>query len=217
MQKSEIMRLFCISVRVFREPIVPTGDNIINIPSGSGSEIEVGHVTYCDEVPSAAQSPSTDFSSSLWQYLNCIWQSSGPWYIFGILTVPAEAAVVCSGSGDISTEAETRSQIRRRRAIVTRRLMPLCHSALFSVASGSHERSREVLEEAFVNGVYCVKWRSFLWCSITVPDFCNFSFRLFQYWFRCNSNQHDKTSTCYHVSDYLGGGEDTNSATSGEQ
>ena len=153
MQKGEIMRLFCISVRVFREPIVRTGDNIINLPGGSGSEIEVGHVTYCDEVPSAAQSPSTDFSSSWWHYLNCIWQSSGPWYIFGILTVLAEAAVVCSGGGDISTEAETRSQSRRRRAIVTRRLMPPCDSAPFSVASGSHERSREILEDAFVNGI----------------------------------------------------------------
>ena len=53
------MGLFCFSVRVFREPTVCPGDVNNIVPGGSGSEFEVESVTYCDEVPSAAQSPST--------------------------------------------------------------------------------------------------------------------------------------------------------------
>ena len=66
----------------------------------------------------------------------------------------SEAAMIYSGCDDIPTEAETRSQCRRRRAVVTQRLVPLAGSAPVPFASSSGERSRELLEEAFDNGMY---------------------------------------------------------------
>ena len=66
--------------------------------------------------------------------------------------------MVSSDCDDIPTEAETRSQFRRRRAVVTRRLVPLAGIAPVLFASSSHERSRELLEEAFDNGMYHIRW-----------------------------------------------------------
>ena len=60
--------------------------------------------------------------------------------------------MILSDCDDIPTEAETRSQVRRR-AVVTRRLVPLACFAPVLFASSSHERSRELLEEAFDNGM----------------------------------------------------------------
>ena len=64
------------------------------------------------------------------------------WFFIGI----SEAAMVPSDCGNIPAEAETRSQVRRRRAVVTRRLVLLAGIALVLFASSSHERSRELLE-----------------------------------------------------------------------
>ena len=58
----------------------------------------------------------------------------------------SEAAIISFGCDDIRTEAETRSQFRRRRAVVTRRLFPLAGSAPVPLDSSSRERSRELLE-----------------------------------------------------------------------
>ena len=62
--------------------------------------------------------------------------------------------MVSSGCDDIPTEAATRSQVRRRRAVVTRCLVTLAGIAPLPFAKSSHERSRELLEEAFDNGMY---------------------------------------------------------------
>ena len=51
------------------------------------------------------------------------------------------------------TEVETRSQRGRRRAVVTRRLVPLAGGASMPFAGSSHERSRELLEEGQVDYV----------------------------------------------------------------
>ena len=51
------------------------------------------------------------------------------------------------------TEVETRSQRGRRRAVVTRRLVPLAGGSSMLFAVSSHERSREMLEEAFDVGM----------------------------------------------------------------
>ena len=72
------------------------------------------------------------------------------WYFIGV----REAAMISSGFDDIPTAAETRSQVRRRRDVVTRRLVPLAGVAPVPFASSSHERSREPLEEAFDNGMH---------------------------------------------------------------
>ena len=72
------------------------------------------------------------------------------WCFIGI----SEAAMTSSDCDDIPTEAETRSQVRRRRAHGTRRLVPLAGIAPVPFASSSHERSRELMEEAFDNGMY---------------------------------------------------------------
>ena len=76
------------------------------------------------------------------------------WYFIGV----SEAAMISSVCDDIPTETETRSQFRRRSAVVTRRLVPLVGSAPVPLASSSHERSRELLEEAFHNVMYQFRW-----------------------------------------------------------
>ena len=76
------------------------------------------------------------------------------WYLLGI----SEAAMLSSDCDDILTETDTRSQVRRR-AVVSRRLVPLAGIATVPFASSSHERSRELLEEAFDNGMYHFRWR----------------------------------------------------------
>ena len=76
-----------------------------------------------------------------------------PWYFIGV----SEAAMIFSGCDDIPTAAETRSQVRRRRAVVTRRLVPLAGIAPVPFASSSHERSRELLEDAFDNCMYHIR------------------------------------------------------------
>ena len=79
--------------------------------------------------------------------------------------------MISSDCDDIPTEAETRNQCRRRRAVVTRRLVPLAGSASF--AGSSLERSRELLEEAFDVGMYHIRC-AYSWCSNIAPHFLCF-------------------------------------------
>ena len=65
----------------------------------------------------------------------------------------SEAAMISSRGDDIPNEGETQSQSRRRRAVGTRRLFPLAASAPVSVANVSRERSRQLLQKAFNNGM----------------------------------------------------------------
>ena len=76
------------------------------------------------------------------------------WYSIGV----SETAMIFSGCDDIPSEAETRSQVRRRRAVLTRRLVHLAGIAPVPFASSSHERSRELLEEAFNKGRCHFRW-----------------------------------------------------------
>ena len=62
--------------------------------------------------------------------------------------------MVSSDCDEVPTEAETRSQCRRRRAVVTRRLVPLAGGASVLFTGSSHNRSRELLDEAFDVGMY---------------------------------------------------------------
>ena len=72
--------------------------------------------------------------------------------------VVSEAAMISSGCDDNPIEAETRSKVRRRRAVVTRWLVRLAGTAPVPFASSNHERSRELLEEAFDNGMYHIRY-----------------------------------------------------------
>ena len=65
--------------------------------------------------------------------------------------------MISSDCDDVPTEAETRSQCRRRRAVVTRRLVPLAGVSSVPLGGSSHERSRELLEEAFDVGMYRIR------------------------------------------------------------
>ena len=59
---------------------------------------------------------------------------------------------VFSEAGDGSTEAEVRHMRRRKEAVITRRLVPLSGQEPGPVDVGSHERSRDMLEEVFDDG-----------------------------------------------------------------
>ena len=81
--------------------------------------------------------------------------------------------MISSDCDDIPTEAETRSQCRRGRAVVTRRLVPLAGGSSVPFAGSSHERSRELLEEAFDVGMYHIMC-TYSWCSSFAPHFLCF-------------------------------------------
>ena len=55
-------------------------------------------------------------------------------------------------AGDVSTEAEVRHNRRRKHAVIIRRFVPLSGREQGPVDFGSHERSRELLEQAFSDG-----------------------------------------------------------------
>ena len=67
----------------------------------------------------------------------------------------SEADIISFVCDDIPTEVETQSQSsRRRRAVVTRRLISLTGSAPMLLASASLKRSQQLLEEAFDSALY---------------------------------------------------------------
>ena len=72
------------------------------------------------------------------------------WYSIGV----SDGAMGVSDCDDVPTEVETRSRSGRRRAVVTRRFVPLAGGASMPFPGSSHERSRELLEEAFDVGMY---------------------------------------------------------------
>ena len=63
------------------------------------------------------------------------------------------------GAGEVSTGVESESLVRRRRAVVTRRLVPLAVGAqhCLPTADSSQTRSRQLLEKAYDEGILCFK------------------------------------------------------------
>ena len=63
------------------------------------------------------------------------------------------------GAGEVSTGEESESVVRRRRAVVTKKLVLLAggpqHCLL--AADSSQTRSRQLLEKAFDEGIFCSK------------------------------------------------------------
>ena len=63
------------------------------------------------------------------------------------------------GTGEVSTGVETENVVRRRRAVVTRRLVPLAGGPQYCLpaADSSESRSRQLLEKAFDEVIPCFK------------------------------------------------------------
>ena len=63
------------------------------------------------------------------------------------------------GAGEVSTGVESESVVRRRRAVVTRRLVPLGGGPqhCLPAANSSESWSRQLLEKAFDEGIPCFK------------------------------------------------------------
>ena len=63
------------------------------------------------------------------------------------------------GAGGVSTGVENESVVRRWRAVVTRRLVPLAGGPqhCLPAANSSKSRSRQLLEKAFDEGIPCFK------------------------------------------------------------
>ena len=63
------------------------------------------------------------------------------------------------GAGEVSTGVENESMMRRRRAVVTRRLVPLAGGPqhCLPAAGSSQSNSRQLLEKAFDEGIPCFK------------------------------------------------------------
>ena len=63
------------------------------------------------------------------------------------------------GAGEVSTGVESESLVRRRRAVVIRQLVPLAGGPqhCLPVADSSQNRSRQLLEKAFDEGIPCLK------------------------------------------------------------
>ena len=78
-----------------------------------------------------------------------------------------------SEAGDVSTEAEVRHMRRRKRAVITRRLVPLSGQEPGPVDVGSHERSRVMLEQAFDDGNSEFKWGYLRFGALWVPYLLN--------------------------------------------
>ena len=63
------------------------------------------------------------------------------------------------GAGEVSTGVESESVVRRRRAVVTRRPVPLAGRPQHCIpaADSSESRSLQLLEKAFDEGIPCSK------------------------------------------------------------
>ena len=61
------------------------------------------------------------------------------------------------GAGEVSTGVESENVVRRRRAVVTRRLVPLAGGPqhCLPAADSSKSRSRQLPERAFDEGILC--------------------------------------------------------------
>ena len=107
--------------------------------------------------------------TSFFSFLGNVRDILSPLIFIGV----SEGAIISSDCDEIPTEAETRGQCRRRRAVVTRRLVPLAGGASVPFTGSSHNRSRELLEEAFDIGMYhIIRCASSLFSNIAPQFLC---------------------------------------------
>ena len=75
-----------------------------------------------------------------------------------------EEAIGGDGAGEVSTGLESEGVVHRRRAVVTRQLVPLAGGPqhCLPVANSSQDRSRQLLEKAFDEGIPLFQMSSLL-------------------------------------------------------
>ena len=75
-----------------------------------------------------------------------------------------EEAIGGDGAGEVSTGLESEGVVRRRRAVVTRQLVPLAGGPqhCLPVANSSQDRSRQLLEKALDEGIPLFQMSSLL-------------------------------------------------------
>ena len=60
------------------------------------------------------------------------------------------------GAGEVSTGVESESVVRKRRAVVTRRLIPLAGMPQYCLPAANSSQTRsQLLEKAFDGGIFC--------------------------------------------------------------
>ena len=118
----------------------------------SGTEFEVGRTSCEDGVGATVHAPM-DYESSMYCSTCCIRGDLGQSHLCSF-SGPIEVPIVDFGEGDISTEPETRKQMRSGSARISRRLVPLARSASASIDFSGRDYSRALLEQAFDDGRY---------------------------------------------------------------
>ena len=165
---------YCVLVfDSFGESVARAADAFICFLGGSGGEFKVGRTTSWDEVPSIVQSPIMGFASSLWQYI---------WNVFsyirddGMCLTFSEALVKLLSFLLVVMISQLELNVRGS-SDADVPLVLLAGSALVLLGSASCERSRELMEKAFDNGMYHFRWGLFSgvpWL-ILYPCSCCFS------------------------------------------
>ena len=126
----------------------------------SGTEFEVGRITSCEDGVGVTVHAPMGYESSMNCSAFCVKGDFGRFRLCSFAG-PIEVPGVEFGEGDISTEVEARIQRRSKRARISRRFVPLARSASASVDFSGRDHSRTLLEGAFNDGMYRLKWGFF--------------------------------------------------------
>ena len=154
------MGLLCLSLRFVRWACCSSRIWDFCAPGCSGTEFEVGRITSCeDDVGTTIHAPM-DYESSMNWSTFCLRRDLGRFHLCSSSS-PIEVPAVDFGEGNISTEAEISRQRRSRSARISRRLVPLARSVSASVDFSGRDHSWTLLEQAFDDGMYRLKWGLF--------------------------------------------------------
>ena len=121
------------------------------VPCSSGTEFVVGCSKSEEDGVGASTGASMEVPSSLWDHCALYWQI-GDHLLCSPFPGAADGVLCFSGTGDVSTEAEVRYKRREKRAVISRRFVPLSGRQPLPIEFGSHEWSRELLDQAFDDG-----------------------------------------------------------------
>ena len=148
------------------EPVVHANEPGLPRTYVFGSEFEVGAPTSEEEAERKKSRTKRDLKSPLtvvlesWLFsiLYCRF-SVYQWLILCLFAGDAETISGVSGNEDVSNGVETDKQMRGRHIIVTRSLVPLAGGSQHDVPEAVHSRgrSRELLEQAFDDGIICAQ------------------------------------------------------------
>ena len=152
---------FCVSIvdsslkPVAHSKIVGSGG-----PCGSRTEFEVRCNTSCDEDPCATMIPPMDRFSIVYQYCICIGRDSGQLTFWLFLQVQLGRLIGAQINGGVhwnrQKEAKKLKECRNNSTSV-----PLSRDAQAPIDYERLEHSCELLEQAFHDGLYRLKWGCF--------------------------------------------------------